>query len=134
MSAIKSKYECKEILDFSVGKITKNSVLKSLRQADFIQKYHSKSGAGLTYVENEIVVGMYKIHLLLRFNSDAKKLRQYGKFQVVICDNQIIDLTKDFRFKSQIWVKPNKKNKLTITNLVDIILYCKKLDKLKIFL
>lgn len=134
MSAIKSKYECKEILDFSVGKITKSSILKSLRQADFVQKYYNKNGVGLTYVENEIVVGMYKIHLLLRFNNEAKKLRQYGKFQVIICDNQIIDLSKDFRFKSQSWVKLNKKNKLTISNLVDIILYCKKLDKLKIFL
>lgn len=135
MSAIKSKYEHKTILDFSDKKVTRNSIQKSLRQAEFIQTYYENSGVSLTYIDNEIIVGMYKIRLFLDVVDGAKKLRDYGRFQISIQGgSKWINLTRDSRFKSQTWIKSNENNQLNISHLVDIILHCQRLDKLKSFL
>ncbi len=137
MSASKSKYEHREILNFSTGKVTKNSILRSLRKADFIQEYYNESGISLVYVNNEIKIGMYKICFDLNVVDKAKKLKQYGKFGIYIYEGKSflpIDLDKDSRFRSQPWIHDNRENKLTMSRLTDIILYCKRLDKLKSFL
>lgn len=135
MSAIKSTYERKTILDFTDKKITKNYILKSLREANIIQTYYGGRGNGLTYIDNEIGVGMYHIHLSLNMIDGATKLREYGKFKISIKEGgKLINLSSDSRFKSQDWVKLNQNNKLKISDLINIIIYCKRLDNLKYFL
>jgi len=84
---------------------------------------------------------MYTISLLLPFDSSStwSKLKDYGDFEVRVSDTSdrkttSINLKKDSRFSNQYWVSKNFFGKLRIKHLVDIILYCRRLDKLKAFL
>lgn len=139
MSAIKSKYGHITILDFSKNKITKTSVRKSIRNANFFQSRYSEGGISFDFIDNEIDVGTYKIRIFLDITREGKKLRDYGRFYISIYEQsvsacKIINLSKDSRFKYQYWVDYNSKEKLNISHLTDAILHCKRLDSLKAFL
>ena len=139
MTAIRAKYELRTILDFSEGKCSRNRVMQSLRNCSVVGLEESK-GKPVLYL-NEIKVGMYTISLLLPFDSSStwSKLKDYGDFEVRVSDTSdrkttSINLKKDSRFSNQYWVSKNFFGKLRIKHLVDIILYCRRLDKLKAFL
>lgn len=134
---IKYKTNNKTILNFSAGKISKNKLRKALSTAKFIPSIYNDSGIHISYVDNEIIIGMYKIRILFNWNKEGLFLRNYGGFQIRIYqgdDNQEIDLNQDLRFKSEIWNYSNNRFKLKIKHLTEIIIHCQKLNNLKAFL
>jgi hypothetical protein len=135
MSLVKAKRKENMILDFSDSKISKNKIRKSLRLLRIKNVYCNKNN--LTIYDNFVKVGTYNIKLVLHENYDnkPKRLRDFGRFQIRLFDqNKEIILNKDYRFKKQTWIKSNTHHSLTIRNLIDTIIYCNKLYKLKIFL
>lgn len=143
MSLIKGKQEFRTILEFSKEKLSKNKVREALRSAEVVEVVRLDNN-GHTFVENMINVGMYQVRLF--FSSiDAgptrSRLKEYGKFRIAVYERSSfgksmnnINLTKDRRFKTQYWAKLNEDYNLSITNLVDVIIYLNRLDNLKMFL
>ena len=135
MSLVKAKRKENTILDFTDSKITKNKIRESLRLLRIKNVYCNKSN--LTIYDNFVKVGTYNIKLVLQENYDnkPKKLKDFGRFQIRLFDQgKEVILDKDYRFKKQLWIKSNINHGLTISNLIDTIIYCNKLHKLKIFL
>lgn len=135
MTAIKAKAESRVILDFSNReKCSKSHIRQALRQCEVIN--WKEDGNELVIYDNQIKIGMYTITLELPFDSADtwRQLKDYGDFQVIIDDGQIIDLKKDGRFSSQDWVSYNFFGKLRIKHLIEIIKRCSRLDKLRAFL
>lgn len=142
MSLIKAKQEARIILDFSKGKISKNLIKQSLRETEVVELHNNEDGQ-CTLIDNYIKVGMYDIHLNMNCppTSDKNKLREYGCFRVAIYENSPINNVikhinekHDRRFKDQYWVKLNQRGMLRIKNLIDIIMFTKRLNNLKMFL
>jgi hypothetical protein len=137
MTLIKSSPEERTILDFSKGEISKNMIKSALRSAEVLE--HIKSENSFTWIDNYIKIGMYQISLQFyerNLVNSRRKLREYGSFDIVISeryrgDNAIIDRNKDVRFKSQYWIKNHK---LRMKDLVDVIMFIKRLNNLKAFL
>lgn len=140
MTLIKGKQEFRTILDFSKGKISRNMVQQALRKVEvreLVQDYNN-----YIFIENDIIVGMYQIRL--SFSSmdasvDRSRLREYGGFRISIYERknkaiQNTNLLRDKRFKNQYWIYLNKNYDIRMKNLVDIILYLKRLNNLKMFL
>lgn len=143
MTAIKSKQESRVILDFTNQKYTKKYIKKSLTTAEVLEILEPENLENIVFIENNILIGMYRIHLLfssLDATASRHKLKDYGKFKIAIFERcsrnrekQIL-LKKDKRFKSQNWVDKNFNYKLGIRDLTDIICLCQKMDHLKAFL
>ena len=141
MSLINGRQEYRTILDFSKQKISKTKVKRALSRADVIEIERDAGNNSYNFIENEINVGMYQIRLSFYSLSTEKrtKLKEYGGFSVVLYEKlrenkRYIDLSYDERFKDQYWVKPNKDYKIRMKNLIDIIMYTQRLDKLKMLL
>lgn len=140
MSAIKSRLESRVILDFTSQKNSKNYIKKCLKKAEILELEHSEDFSNMILIENHIVVGMYKIHLLFSSLDAAfarNRLRDYGKFRVEIFElgqEAPINLKRDIRFKSELWVHKANQYKLSMKDLTDIIYLCHKMNHLKAFL
>jgi hypothetical protein len=139
MTAIKIKEEHTTILDFSTGRCSKNRVRQALQTCEMVSILEGKDITDLTWVINDIKVGMYTVRLYLLPDSAPgyRKLKEHGDFEVIIFDtygHDNIDLQKDGRFNNQYWVSRNFFGGLRVKHLVDIIVHCKRLDKLKSFL
>lgn len=140
MSAIRSKHKLK-VLDFSDESVTKNIIKQALNSNEFIAIFCDDNGIDLPYyTDYEIKIGIYNITLFLDYSKskNAKLLKDYGKFGISINEStskgiRWINLSKDVRFKNQKWVTNNSKYKLSISKLLEIILYCKRLNNLKSF-
>ena len=135
MSLIKGQRQTHTILDFSDPNISKNKIKESLRILNIVHTCFNKKQ--LTIFDNFIKVGAYNIKLVLHENYDSKpkKLKQFGRFQIRLFEQEKeINLIKDYRFKGQSWVKDNTNHQLKIRDLVNGIVYCSKLNKLKLFL
>lgn len=138
MSLIKGKTEFRTILDVN-SKASKNQINKALRQVEVIELVCNEDANHYTFVENDIVVGMYNIRLEFYSISTEQRsrLKEYGGFKVSIYENNNstgIKLNRDKRFKNQYWVKLNQDYKIRTNILTDIIMYTKRLDELKLFL
>lgn len=133
MSLIASNHELRTILDFSKMKLSKNKVTTALRCADVKQlaRYQDKN----TFISNFISVGMYTISLhFTTVPSDKNRLKNYGRFKIGVWEKGemiSINLSRDKRFKSQYWAQYKS---FRMKNLVDIIMFISRLDKLKLFL
>jgi hypothetical protein len=140
MTLIKGKQEFRTILDFSKEKISRNMVQQALRKVEVRELVQDCNN--YTFIENDIIVGMYQIRL--SFSSmdasvDRSRLREYGGFRISIYERknkaiQNTNLLRDKRFKNQYWIYLNKNYDIRMKNLVDIILYLKRLNNLKMFL
>lgn len=137
MTALRIEEQPKTILDFSGLKSSKNRVRLDLQQCQINNIIENESGE-LTIFRNEIKVGMYRIVLALPPDSpaDCSRLKDYKDFEVLIYDDEdaSINLKKDKRFKDQYWVQYNFFGKLRASHLIDIILYCQRLNRLSAFL
>jgi len=132
MSLCKLQYEYRTILDFSEKNVSRNLVRTSLTKTEVLGLHNIESE--LMYIENEIKIGMYRIRLLLS-KLDAKHLREYGSFKIKIYQaDSCINLHRDKRFNIQPWVDKNEENNLRVKDLVDVILYCNRLNNLSSFL
>jgi hypothetical protein len=143
MSLIKGKQEFRTILDFSKVKLSKNKIKEALRQAEVLEVIRREDSSN-AFVENFINVGMYEVRLIfssIDAETTRSRLKEYGKFRVAVYERgsfgksmNNINLSKDKRFKNQYWVDLNKDYNLGINNLVDVIMYLRRLDNLKMFL
>ncbi len=143
MSLIKGKQEFRTILDFSKGKVSKNMIKRSLRNATVHEMTQLPETGSLTFVENDIRIGIY--HVRLFFSSvdagrDRSRLREYGGFRIAIYERtskgkamRNVSLNNKL-FRNQYWVELNKGYNLRMKNLADVIMYLKRLDNLKLFL
>lgn len=150
MTAVKSKIEFRTVLDFpSEEPLSRNRVQTKLRAAEVTDA--ELAPHSITYINNQIKVGMYTIRLVFPDSSEAidggdirHRLNQYGAFIIRISENnpvnsgddkydflQEIDITKDRRFKCQPWAHNMLFN---MGDLVNVIIHCHRLDKLKVFL
>jgi hypothetical protein len=142
MSLVKSKQEFRTILDFSKGKLSKNKIKNSLREAEVLE--YTQHGDAISFVTNDIQIGMYQIRLCfysVNAEQSRNRLKEYGGFRVAIYERhrrsnaiQHINLDKDKRFNGQYWTKINKGYNLRMKHLVDIIMFTNRLNKLKMFL
>jgi len=134
MSLIKATRQTTVILDFS-NKVTKNKIKESLRDNIILYTYYNKNKRII--FDNFIKVGDYNIQLVLddAYDCKPKKLREFSHFQIRLFElGKEINIKTDYRFKKQKWIKDNNEHQLKIRDLVETILYCKRLNNLKIFL
>ena len=141
MSLVKSKApEYRTILDVSERKkVSKNFVRETLRKAEVLQfTCHEDM---VQVIHNEIKIGMYTMYLDFAdrdLDHPRHKLREYGGVGLWIYDDKsgepIYRLDKDDRFKNQHWTAAARFHKMHLNDLVDAIIYCSKLNKLKAFL
>lgn len=129
MTTLKTIIEHRNILDFGKEKISKSFVRQSLRRTKF--EYIIQEEEKSTLVINHIMVGMYRIELL---HGSEQRLKNFKVFIRDSHDMERINIIKDSRFANQNWIKLNQEYKLKIGHLVDIIMHCHRLDKLKVFL
>jgi hypothetical protein len=137
MSLVKAKLKEKDILDFSAGKISKRGVRQALRQAEILEFDDSN---GLCLIDNWITVGMYRIRIspIMSFDRKPKtRLKDFGNFGIEIDERgqygKHIDFKKDVRFKSQSWTTAARNYQFRTENLIDVILHCSRLNKLRAF-
>lgn len=134
MSVFKGKYENRTILDFSDGKVSKNSIKQSLRKVEVRHCSESVNGY-VTFFNNEIKVGMYSIRITLigSLNDNHTKFKQYKKFFIRVIENktvQEVNIKHDTRFCHKIWATENA----SVKEMADLIYYCKRLNDVRIFL
>mgnify|MGYP001549103637 CR=1 FL=1 len=139
MSAIKAKQENKIILDLSNHNVSKNQLKNMLRTLEVRNQYEDQKST--VFINNLIKVGMYTIKLWLPLDASPNwtKLKQYNDLQISIYEendlkNTWIVLHDDSRFNTQYWVYYNYFGKLRIKHLLDILLYCQRLNNLRAFL
>jgi hypothetical protein len=134
MSVFKSKYEARTILDFSEGKVSKNSIKQSLRRVEVRHCSENVNGY-VTFFNNNIKVGMYSIRLVLYSGpkDNSTKIKQYKKFLISVIENkatQEINIKRDARFCHKTWTTENP----SVEEMADLIQYCKRLNDMRGFL
>lgn len=132
MSLVKGKQEHRTILDVSKHKkVSKNFVRQSLRKAEVLDTN------GLKFVLNEIKVGIYHIYLDFPEIDSFKprhRLREYRGVGVHICSGQEeILLDTDKRFCEQRWSDAAHHYAMRLDDLVDAVVHCSRLNKLRVF-
>jgi len=141
MSLIKGKQEFRIILDFSKGKISKNIINRSLREAKVQEVAKQPDSDSYIFIENGIRVGIYQIQIIfpwLNAEDDRQLLREYGGFRIAIFEHSKDKILHNIKldsklFKNQYWVELNQNYKIRMKTLTDIIMYLKRLDNLNIF-
>lgn len=137
MSAIKIKERLNVVIDFTKKKINSNRVYKSLRAANIVNYIQLENKDDNFIIKNEIKINDYTIRLILPRKSGANKLKDYGCFGAIILENKsntLINVSNHKKFKKQKWANKMSHQRLRIKDLLNIILYCNRLDSLNIFL
>lgn len=144
MSLVKGKQEFRTILDFSKDKLSKNRIKNALRKVEVLERVQNKDSNTISFIENDIVVGMYQIRLSFDYldaDRTRTRLREYGGFRIAVYERhrktniiQNINLLADKRFKNQYWASLNSGYNLRIKNLIDIVMFVSRLNNLKMFL
>src|SRR5574337_50905 len=129
MTAIRVHEEHQTVLDFSNGKHSKNKIKRTLGECKF--RWMEED----TLFINKIKVGMYSIELFSFENPPGYlKLKDCQSFDISIRESNSskdIPLDRDPRFRNQYWVNYNSAGKLRMKHLVDVIIHCQRLDRLK---
>lgn len=143
MCLVKAKQEYRTILDVSERKkVSKNFVRQSLRKAeiyDFLVEGSTTKVCG-----NEIKVGMYLIKIdfsYLDSSRPRRHLREYGGVGVTIFEGKTghpdswkaVRIERDRRFCYKPWLVPAVTYSLRLNDLVDVVVHCSKLNKLRVF-
>lgn len=141
MSASKIKHEFRTIIDLnhSNRNLTKHKIYKMIKEVNVVLQ---EQGIYPTYIDNQINIGVYTIRLILNRNcakcDSPNKLKDYGNFSIKIYENYKtglleLDINKYSLFKEQNWIRKNQEDSLCIKDLISAILFCNRLDRLKIF-
>ncbi len=138
MSVSKIKHEFRTIIDIGSQKVSESKVKKILRETTILS-WESTSHK-LIHIDNQIDIGIYRIVLLIDNHKSLSsvKLKDYRSLKIRVYElfadgMREIDLRKDYRFKGYSWIRKNELNNFNMTDLVDAILTCHKLDALKVF-
>ncbi|MFA6609039.1 MAG: hypothetical protein WCT07_03995 [Candidatus Paceibacterota bacterium] len=157
MSASRIRHKFIQSLDFGNQKLSKRYVRRVLKSISLDAIDFDARTGNITRLEHEVKVGVYNIHLrlpsaangnidpikLLREGKPIKKLSDYKKICIDISmvnkteeeDMCGINIYKNKLFCSQRWVfNQHCDGWIRINDLVDAILYCNRLTKLKAFL
>ena len=139
MTAIRSHEEPRTVLDFSYGKSSRNKIKKALDNCHLASLEATEENEVTLYI-NSIKVGMYTIKIQLPYDLEgSRKLKDFKDFEIAIYDTvdpkaKRIDLKRDPRFRNQEWIQHNSFGNFKIKHMVDVVLHCKRLDRLKAFL
>lgn len=135
MTVSKIKFEKRTILDLTQEeKLSKNKISKLLRDIEII----SLDPINHILFDNNIKIGAYNIKLVLGHSHEgSKRLKKYGHFAVRVYENfKEVNVERDRNFKNMEendWIERNRDLNLRICDLIDVILYCKRLDNLYLF-
>jgi len=135
MSVSKGSHEFRTVIDIGSQKMSESKLKKILRKTSILNC--EKSNRKFIFIDNQIDIGIYRIMLLLD-DSPGTRLKDYGRFTIRVFElfpqeQKEIDLKKDYRFKGYSWITHNENDKFYITDLVQAILTCYKLNVLKAF-
>lgn len=136
MSAVKVKHESRTILNLSQNVLSYSGVEKILR--DTKVSCFERLGNVCLSIDNQINIGMYTIRLELSRKEAAEKLRDYGRFSIRIFENgrdglREVNLKKHEIFRERSWVQRNQEEQFRISDLVEVILLCRRLHNLRAF-
>lgn len=143
MCLVKAKQEFRTILDVSERKkVSKNFVRQSLRKAEISDIL--TEGTITKVLNNKIKVGMYLIKIDFSYLDSSKPrrhLREYGGVGITIFEGKPgdpdswkpIQIEKDKRFCYKEWLVPAVTYSLRLNDLVDAVVHCSKLNKLRVF-
>ncbi len=138
MSVSKVTHEFRTIIDIGSQKVSESKVKKILRETTILS--WENSNHKLIHIDNQIDIGIYRIVLLIDNHKSLSsvRLKDYRSLKIRVYELfadrvQEIDLKRDYRFKGYSWIKKNELNIFNMTDLVDAILTCHKLDSLKVF-
>ncbi len=150
MSASRVEHKFEQTLDFSKPKLSKRYVSRVLKTTNFNNVVIDASTGNITRIEHEVKVGMYVIHVILpseRIGKSFKCLHDYKKMHTEISkvnttkEQKKINLLRDNLFVNQRWVHKNHRpinhtcgGWIKINDLVNAILYCNRISRLKAFL
>jgi len=131
MTTVKSIVEHRDILNFNRDSISKSFVRQTIRKTKFD---HIVQGEAMTVIViNHITVGMYHIQLCLGAHGGLRNFTVQIRDSLNVYKGPI-NLNKDSRFNTQNWSRTSLDNRLNTENLVDIIMHCHRLNKMKVFL
>jgi hypothetical protein len=145
MTVIRTKdRETRTLLDFSNERFSKNKIKQLLRNLKVevwkLDNYNVDTKTGITFVDNEIKVGIFTISINLAMASGSYKLKDFpGGMSIIIQEsgrNQPPPMMwrENKLFKNQYWMSYNSMGNFKIKHLADVIHYCCRLNKLKCFL
>ena len=141
MCLVKAKQEYRTILDVSERKrVSKNFVRQSLRKAEIYD--FLIDGTTTKVLGNEM--GMYLIKIDFSYLDSSKPrrhLREYGGVGVTIFEGKqdnpnswkAVRIERDKRFCFKEWLVPAATYSLRLNDLVDVVVHCSKLNKLRVF-
>ncbi len=138
MSAYKCRHIVNILLDFGNSKkLSKNMVAKALRDLR-LSPYNIFNNEHI-YTTYEIRVGMYRVNLFIQsphIYNGCHSLRKFGAFKIEIYEKKDnywkhILIKTDKRFIQQKW---SNNSAFRIKDLNNVITYCHRLNKLKMFL
>ena len=131
MTAIKSTHQFRTALNINPKVLTKNEIYQLLNDTTF--KVKDKSD-GPVYIIQMINVGMYNIQL--ECSSATRNKFELTDLKIKIYEtasSKEINLIRNSIFKQNEWVKRNQDNTLTLSDLVDAITLCIRLDRMRAF-
>lgn len=131
MTSLKTIVVHRDILNFSRDRISKSFVRQTLRKTQFDHIIHDDKRSEI--VINHITVGMYHIQLILPACGGLKKFTIQIRDSINVHKGPI-NLNKDGRFNTQSWSGTNLDNPINANNLIDVIMHCHRLSKMKAFL
>lgn len=141
MTAIKTKHEY-ATLDLNKKQFSKSSLQKTLQGIKLAKSSFKKDGASVTLFITTVRVGVFDISLniydFVGFSLEkGVVLSDVENFDVSIWETNAelpIDIEKNDVFKNQKWVQANLKSKMTINELSEAIMYCRRVSNIKSFL
>lgn len=133
MTVVRIKHQIQTILSFnSEPDLSKRKIAKILREVDILS-FNKEKGL---FIDNDVRIGSFNIRLMLPTENKCK-LGSFKKFGIRLYSLEEeewreIDFSHDDKFKTNSWAKKDIFN-FGISDLSDAILYCQRLDSLRIF-
>lgn len=141
MTAIKTTHKY-ITLDLNKKRFVNSSLSKILEDIKLTKPSHKKDGVSVALFLTTIKIGIFNIDLNIRdftgFSLDKQiKLSDIDNFNISIWETNgefPLNLEKSDVFKNQKWIINNYKSKMTVNELIEAIIYCKRVSNIKSFL
>lgn len=137
MTTFKLSTQPQIIFDFSPPNYSKAQIKQALRELKIrCLEYNLELNSNIL-INNVFKIGMYELHIETAPIFGLHKIRDFSELSVSFYEtgsNKYISWVSDGRFKNQSWAIDNALSQLSISQLVDIIYHCKRLNKLNAFI